>query len=88
MDPDKVRQLAATLERISSLLRVISKVLEAQMRVLQTTAFIGMVGGAAVARYLEIIQPAVEKLSKRMAKLSEDANKSALDWERATQGGS
>jgi len=87
MEPDRVRAMANTMEDVSAILRIVSTVLEAQIRILEMTAFIGNVGGAVVARYLERIQPAIEKLSKDMAKLAEDANKSAADWERATQTG-
>lgn len=84
MEPDKVRKMAAFLQQTASILRVVSTVLEAQMRILDATAFIGNVGGAAVARYIEVIQPAIEKLSKDLTDRSEEAIKSAKDWEDAT----
>jgi hypothetical protein len=87
MEPDRVRSMANTMEDVSAILRIVSTVLEAQIRILEMTAFIGNIGGAVIARYLDRIQPAIEKLSKDMAKLAEDANKSAADWERATQAG-
>ena len=87
MEPAKVRAMGQALETMSSILKVVSTVLEVQMTILKTTAFIGMVGGLAVERYLAQIKPKIDELAKQTAELSQDAILSAADWEKAQQSG-
>jgi hypothetical protein len=87
MDPAKVRQMGQALQTMSSILKVVSTVLEVQMTILKTTAFIGLVGGLAVERYLAQIKPKIDELAKQTAELSQDAILSAQDWEKAQLAG-
>jgi hypothetical protein len=87
MDPAKVRAMGQTLETISSILKAVSTVLEVQMMILKTTAFIGLVGGLVVERYIAQIKPKVDELAKFTAELSQDAILSAADWEKAQRSG-
>lgn len=87
MEVPQVRQMADRLENVSRVLGMISDVLEAQMRILQATAFIGNVGGAAVQRYIQTIQPAIEELSNQCMEMSERARREATEWERQSQAG-
>ncbi len=57
MEPAKVRAMGQALEAISGILKAVSTVLEVQMTILKTTAFIGLVGGLVVERYLAMIKP-------------------------------
>ncbi len=87
MEPAKVRAMGNTLQSISGVLKTVSTILEVQMTILKTTAFIGLVGGLAVERYLSIIKPRVDQLAKMTAELSQDAILSAADWEKAQRSG-
>ena len=87
MDPAKVRAMGQALETMSSILKVVSTILEVQMTILKTTAFIGMVGGLVVERYLAQIKPKIDDLAKQTAELSQDAILSAADWEKAQLAG-
>lgn len=87
LEPARVKTIGRSFANMGQILKVISTVLETQMKILQTTAFIGLVGGLAVERYIALIQPRIENLSKLCIELSEDAIKSAEDWERAQQTG-
>ena len=87
MDPAKVRAMGQSLETMSNILKVVSTVLEVQMTILKTTAFIGLVGGLAVERYLAQIKPKIDDLAKQTAELSQDAILSAQDWEKAQLSG-
>jgi len=87
MDPAKVRAMGQALETMSSILKVVSTVLEVQMTILKTTAFIGLVGGLVVERYLAQIKPKIDDLAKQTAELSQDAILSAQDWEKAQLAG-
>jgi len=87
MDPAKVRAMGQTLETMSSILKTVSTILEVQMTILKTTAFIGLVGGLAVERYLAQIKPKIDDMAKMTAELSQDAILSAQDWEKAQLAG-
>jgi|JI102314DRNA_FD_contig_31_419188_length_1077_multi_2_in_0_out_0_1 ABC-type uncharacterized transport system permease subunit len=87
MEPAKVRAIGQTLETISGILKAVSTVLEVQMTILKTTAFIGLVGGLVVERYLAMIKPKIDNLAKMTAELSQDAILSAADWEKAQRSG-
>jgi hypothetical protein len=71
--PSKVEQIAGSFEQFGSTLKTVAQVLENLIRILDTTAFIGLVGGAVIARYLEQLQPQIEQLAKLCEELSEDA---------------
>ena len=87
MEPAKVRAMGQALEAISGILKAVSTVLEVQMTILKTTAFIGLVGGLVVERYLAMIKPKIDDLAKFTAELSQDAILSAADWEKAQRYG-
>jgi hypothetical protein len=78
MYPDRVRTIGKGLETVASALKVISAVLYAQMMILKATAFIGLVGGLVVERYIATIQQQVDQYAKRCHELSVDVN-SAVD---------
>jgi len=84
MKPDQVKAIASGLETIAGVLKVVSGVLEAQMYILRATAFIGLVGGLAVERYIASIKPPIDQLAKRLSELSTDVNKSVAKWEAAS----
>jgi len=87
MDPQAVLQVAEKLETIGGVLRKVSQVMETLIRILDTTAFIGNVGGAAVSAYLKTIQPQIEELAKLCEEVSGFTSGSAKDWIRASQAG-
>jgi len=76
MYPDKVRAMAKGLEAVGNVLKVVSAVLYAQMMILKATAFIGLVGGLVIERYLASIQPQIDEYSKICLKLAGEVNHS------------
>jgi hypothetical protein len=87
MEPAKVRLMGQGFKGFANILKVVSGVLEVQMMILKTTAFIGNVGGLAVERYLGTIKPKFDNLAKMCDELGDDAIKSAQDWENAQKTG-
>lgn len=63
METDRVESIADGFERAADVLRMVSKALEAAMMLLKSTAFIGMVGGMAVERYIATIKPQIDDLA-------------------------
>ena len=87
MEVPAVRQMAKNFQSISEVLSTVNKVLEAMLMILKTTAFIGMVGGTAVAGYIEMIKPYIERMVQQTAELSKDLNTSVDAYERGDAQG-
>ena len=85
MDPDAVGKIASALDVISTVLKGVSAILEIQMQILKSTAFIGAVGGLAIERYLATLKPEIDKMADKCAELSTDAKASIAKWNAATQ---
>lgn len=85
MYPDQVRNISRGLKTVSTVLKGVSAMLEIQMMILKTTAFIGLVGGMAVERYLASLKPEIDRLADKCEELSEDVETSVKKWEDATQ---
>jgi hypothetical protein len=82
MDVPAVRGMAKSFGTISEVLQNVVKVLEMLIMTLKTTAFIGLVGGAAVAQFLEMIKPHIENLAEKCEEISGDLDKSVDAYER------
>jgi hypothetical protein len=57
-------------------------VLEGLIKILEVTAFIGLVGGLALKHFLEIIKPQIERLAEKCEELMGDLNASVDAYER------
>jgi hypothetical protein len=60
MDILAVRGMASSFGTISDVLKAVAKVLEVLANILKTTAFVGLVGVAAIAQFLDMIRPDIE----------------------------
>ncbi|MBV7336101.1 hypothetical protein KFU94_49275 [Chloroflexi bacterium TSY] len=82
MDVPAVRDMAKAFGAISDVLKTVCKVLEALILTLKTTAFIGLVGGYAVANFMEMIKPHIEELAEKCEELNTDLDASVDAYER------
>ena len=87
MDVPAVRQMAKNFQAISEVLSTVNKVLEAMLMILKTTAFVGMVGGAAVAGYIEMIKPYIENWERETAEIGRDLDTSVTAYEQGDAQG-
>jgi hypothetical protein len=87
MDVPAVRDMAKTFGTISEILHAVSKALEALSMTLKATAFIGLVGGYALAQFLEMIKPHIEDMAEKCAELNTDLDASVTAYERGDQLG-
>lgn len=83
----EVRGIAKELQEFSDVLTTVARVLDFLINTLKTTAFIGLVGGQAVAHYLEGIKPKIEKQAAKCAEMSQDVNASVDAYERGDAEG-
>jgi hypothetical protein len=82
-----VRDMARSFGTISEVLTTVNKVLEALSTTLKVTAFIGLVGGAAVAQFIDMIRPHIEQMAEKCQELNGDLNASLDAYERGDQQG-
>lgn len=82
MDVPVIRDFAKLFGTISDVLETVSKVLQVLITTLKTTAFIGLVGGYAVANFMEMIKPHIDELAEKCAELNQDLDASVDAYER------
>lgn len=87
MDKDAVRSIAQGFDTASDTLKAVAMALEAAMTILRVTAFVGLVGGAALERYLANIKPRVDKLAATCEEMAEDLRQAVALREQAEQAG-
>lgn len=82
MDVPAVRDMAKTFGTINEVLDAVNKVLEGLVMILKSTAFIGMVGGLAVAHFIEMIKPHIQEMAEKCQELNQDVSASVDAYER------
>lgn len=87
MDVPAVRGFSKSFQDISEVLTRVLQVLDMLTNILKTTAFIGMVGGAAVAQFIDSIKPYIEQVAEKCSELSSDLTTSVDAFERGDAQG-
>jgi hypothetical protein len=87
MDIPAVRDMSKKFDVIGDVLRTIAKALEVLAMILKTTAFIGLVGGYAVAMVIDRIRPQIEQMGEKCEELARDISDSVDAYERGDQEG-
>jgi hypothetical protein len=88
MDIPQVQKMAESFGNFGEVLQGVAKALEVAIMVLRTTAFVGLVGGFAVERYLSMIKPRVENLAKKMEELKGDLTSAITHYQTGDTSGS
>lgn len=87
MEVPVVRNMGKKFGEIGRTLQSINKMLENLSKVLQATAFIGFVGTAVVAQYINMIKPYVKQMADKCEELGKDLVTSVNAYERGDQQG-
>jgi hypothetical protein len=87
MDVPAVRNMAQQFGTIGDTLRMVAKVLEGLVNLLNATAFIGLVGGRALAQFIDMIRPHIEQMAEKCTELNTDLDASVDAYERGDQLG-
>ncbi len=87
MDVPAVRNMAQQFGVIGDTLRTVAKVLDGLANLLNATAFIGLVGGRALAQFIDMIRPHIERIAEKCTELDSDLNASVDAYERGDQLG-
>ncbi len=88
MDTEAVTGMAERFQQISDVMKAVSKALEIAIMTLRITAFVGLVGGAAVERYLSRIKPQVDKLASKCGELHLDLISAVVAYRDGDTSGS
>ena len=87
MDVPAVRDVAKGFDTIHDVLTGVGKTLDVLSNVLKGAAFMGAVGAAAVARFIDAIKPDIERMAQKCAELNKDLNASVDAFERGDEQG-
>lgn len=82
MNVPAVRQIAKNFKQIGDTLENVVRVMEALVNILRGTAFVGMVGGLALAQFIESIKPQIQQMGRKCQELFSDLNRSVDAYER------
>lgn len=88
MDIPQVQKVAESFGNFGEILQGVAKALEAAITVLKMTAFVGLVGGFAVERYVNMVKPRVENMAKKMHELQGDINGAISNYQTGDDSGS
>ena len=88
MDTDAVRGIAKNFGTIGEILQTVNKGMETLSNILKATAFVGLVGGYAVAHYIDSIRPQIEEIAEKCDELNQDLEASVDAYERGDELGS
>jgi hypothetical protein len=88
MDIPQVQKMAESFGNFGEILEGVAKALEVAIMVLKTTAFVGLVGGFAVERYLSMVKPRVERMAKKMHELKGDLTGAINHYQNGDESGS
>jgi hypothetical protein len=88
MDIPSVQKMAESFGNFGEILQGVAKALEAAIMVLKLSAFVGLVGGFAVERYLSMVKPRVEKMASKMVELQGDLKGAITNYQNGDETGS
>jgi len=87
MEVPAVRNMAKKFGDIGQVLSNVNKVLETLSTTLKAVAFIGFVGTAVVAQYIDTIKPYIKQMADKCVELSKDLSTSVDAYERGDATG-
>lgn len=87
MDVDAVRGMAKNFGTIGETLQGVNKTLEALSNILRASAFVGLIGLAALAAIVDIARPQIEEMAEKCEELNDDLGVAADAYERGDAAG-
>lgn len=81
METGPVENIAKTINTVGQVLKTVAKVLEVLSTTLKATAFIGLVGGYAVAQYIDQFRPQIEKMAEKCIEITADVRTAIKNYQ-------
>lgn len=88
MDVPAVQNMGKRFDDVGDTLANVGHGLEVCMTILKTTAFVGLVGGVALERFLEWLKPIIDELEKNSHELAKDLRDAAQAYQNGDELGS
>ena len=87
MNVPEVRAIAKTFNTLNDVLQGVLKALEAIVTLLKGAAFMGLVGAAGIAYFVESLKPPIEEMADKFEELNKDLNQSVDAYENGDEQG-
>lgn len=87
MNVPAVKSIAKTFGTVSDVLKTVARILTIVSNTLKAAAFVGAVGAAGLATFIDRIKPPIEKLGEQCAELSRDVKSAVEAYERGDAAG-
>jgi hypothetical protein len=87
MNVPAVQGIARNFGQMEQVLRAASRSMEVAITTLKTTAFVGLVGGYAVAHFLEQIKPTLDQYAAKCDEMNNDLNASITAYQNGDAQG-
>ncbi len=88
MDIPVVEDMANKFKSTSDVLKGVSKALQIAIMILKMTAFVGLVGGLAVERFLSWLKPQVDEMAEKLEELHYDLYGAIISFRDGDNSGS
>lgn len=88
MDIPAVQDIAKTFNQVSEVLKQVVTALDVLINVINSTAFMGAVGGAAVALFMEVIKRQIDQVAEKTEEISSDVTAAVEAYQRGDAAGS
>lgn len=88
MNIPAVRGIARQFSDFSNTLTNVSRAIAAIADALRASAFLGMVGNAALASYVDSFRPGIDRMANKCDELSRDLDASVTAYENGDEQGS
>ena len=88
MDIPQVQKIAEAFGSFREILQGVSKTLEMVITVLKATAFVGLVGGIMLERYLSVVKPRIDRMAEKMVELQSDLQGAIGNYQTGDESGS
>ncbi|MGB1253649.1 MAG: hypothetical protein ACPG8W_23765 [Candidatus Promineifilaceae bacterium] len=87
MDVPAVLNMGQRLDEVGDVLTNVGNALEMGMTILKTTAFVGLIGGVAVERFLGMLKPVIDELAEKSFELGRDLRDAATAFQNGDELG-
>jgi hypothetical protein len=87
MDIPAVEGIARTFQAVSETLKGVVTSLDVLINILNATAFVGAVGGAVLAQFMEIIKRQLDNMADKTEEVSKDVTAAVEAYQRGDEQG-
>jgi uncharacterized membrane protein YgaE (UPF0421/DUF939 family) len=87
MDIPAVEGIARTFAQVSEVLKGVVTALDVLINILYSTAFVGAVGGAVLAQFMEVMKRQLDQMAEKTEEISTDVSAAVEAYQRGDEQG-